>query len=491
MKGGIRPVGSALFLALASILIVVRSFPAQGFPELPDDASPGSGEVIACNPPGVEGAARCGVFRVWEDREAQAGSTLDIVFVILDALEVDERQPDPVVLLPGGPGQPLVAGAAFTSDGFRAARRHRDILLIDVRGVGRSEPLSCDVPFPGGLRSRFDALFPIDHAEACRDELATRARLDLYTTASSVDDIEEIRRWLGYDRVNLDGSSYGTRVAQIYMRRHPEAIRTVVLNGVAPVSEPLYVQHAALLQRALTDLIAECEGQEPCRGAYPELRSDVEAVLDRFAQGPAVVRIDGETVPFPLGGLSYAIRGLLYDRGAEIPRILSRAAAGEVQPLAEYYLERTDWVGSSDEYAGYHYSVLCAEDVAVVSDELVSTATADTFMGDRLIQAYRGVCAVWPDAELPADHWQPVRSDIPTLLLSGSRDPVTPPEGAELVSLGLTNSLSVVVPNGGHVVWGPCLESLTVELLRTASVAALDPSCVAAIPPTEFVLPRR
>ncbi len=478
-------------LAFIAVFAARRSAPQQRptFPALPADSPVGSGIVAPCTT-AAPGSSRCGVFRVAEVREgsnARSGRTIDIAFVILDALDSTQRTRDALMLLPGGPGEPLTPIAAGAAVRLRDVRRTRDILLVDVRGVGRSSPLSCNVPFPGGLRSRLGTLFPLDHAAACRDTLARRARLDAYTTASAVDDLEDLRRWLGYDALNLMGGSYGTRVAQVFMRRHPRAVRTVVLNGVGPVAEPIYVQHAFLLQRALDRLLAECRADTVCHAAYPDLQQQLAQLFERFRQGPVEVEVEGTRVPFGAGDLAYALRGLLYGRGAELPRIIHAAAGGAITPLATYYLQRTDWVGSATEYAGYHFSVLCAEDIAPLTDADVARHTRGTFMGAHLINGYRAVCRQWPHARLPASHWTPVASDVPTLLLSGGRDPVTPPEGADSVAAHLTRKLHVVVPNGGHGVWNTCISRMVTHLITTASLDGVDTSCVAAAPPTRFV----
>jgi pimeloyl-ACP methyl ester carboxylesterase len=132
---------------------------------------------------------------------------------------------------------------------------------------------------------------------------------------------------------------------------------------------------------------------------------------------------------------------------------------------------------------------LCAEDIAVLTDDDGAAATGGTFMGSHLSDAYRAVCEDWPEAIMPAEHWRDVRSDVPTLLLSGARDPVTPPEGADRVARGLTRSLHVVVPNGGHGVGGACVGGLVLALLRSGTVEGLDPSCIEAVPPTRFSSP--
>ena len=479
--------------ALLGLLCAAAARPAHAqdltFPELPAEARVHSGVTIPCTVPNLLGSARCGVFRVWEDREAQRGRTIDIAFVVLAALDSTQRAADAIVLLPGGPGQAFTDGTvAGRSNAMRALREQRDVVLVDVRGVFRSAGLSCTVPFPGGFRSRFGTMFPLDHAAACRDDLAQRADLEKYTTAASVDDLEDLRHWLGYPQVNLMGTSYGTRVGQVYMRRHPQSIRTVVLNGVAPVWEPLYVQHASLLQRALDRLVGECRDDAECHAAYPDLDARLIRLLARFEGGPVPVSVNGEEVDFSSGDLAYALRGMLYARAAELPRMIHSAADGPLDALVEYYVQRTDWVGGPDGETGYHYSVLCAEDIDPLTDAEVAKATAGTFMRDHLITGYRNVCRVWPHATMPAEHWQPVRSDIPTLLLSGSRDPVTPPEGGAAVAQYLPRSVHVVVPNGGHGVGGACVGAMTLSLIENGNLDGVDTACIVAVPRTPFVV---
>jgi pimeloyl-ACP methyl ester carboxylesterase len=485
-----RAIGTGLVALACGVAPGAGSAQPLTFPALSASEPAGAGVTAPCTAPNLVGAARCGVFRVPESRDVQdGGRTIDIAFVVLEALEPARRLNDPLVLLPGGPNEAFTPGAEGRSRQFADLRRRRDVLLVDVRGVGRSAPLSCDVPYPAGLASRFGALFPIDHLAACQETLASRARLDQYTTATSVDDIEELRRWLRYDAFNLVGGSYGTRAAQVYMRRHPKAVRTAVLNGVAPVADRLYVQHARLLQRALDRLLAECRADGACRAAYPDLDSALGRLLARVRRAPQPVSARGARLPFGAGDLAYALRGLLYGRGADLPAMITAAAAGPLEPLAEYYLQRTDWVANADGHAGYHFSVLCAEDIAPTTDEDVARETAGTFMGGHLIENYRAACRTWPHASLPASHFTPVASAVPTLLLSGSRDPVTPPEGAEAVAAHLSRHLHVIVPNGGHGVGGPCIERMVGHLVTTGGLAGIDTSCVAKAPPTVFRVP--
>ena len=304
-----------------------------------------------------------------------------------------------------------------------------------------------------------------------------------------MDDLEELRQWLNYTALNLIGGSYGTREIQVYLRRHPGSIRTVILKGVAPLFAPIYVHHARGLQQALDELIRECAAQADCAAAYPHFGKTVDEVLSRVRRDPPKVEVAGETVRFGPGELGYALRGLLYARAAEVPALLTDARRGAWQPLADYYLQRTDWVAEPAGEAGMHFSVLCAEDIAYTSPEQIEELTAETFLGDHLIGGYADLCREWPHAKLPPSFWEPVPSDVPALLISGSRDPVTPPAGGAAVAAHLPNSLHIVVPGAGHHFLGPCFNRIESRFLDAGTVRGLDTSCIEKRPPTDFVLP--
>jgi len=460
---------------LLCLFLLPLAAEGQQFPRLAPEGAAGTGEMRPCDLPGLTEPAHCGVYRVWEDRTKHSGRTIDLAFVVLPALDTDQPPGDVILPLPGGPGQAMIQIAAGLAGA--AHLRTRDILLVDVRGVGRSQSLDCP-DFEIDVADRFGTVFPLEHVRMCRDALAERARLDLYTTALSVDDLEELRIWLGYEAVNLTGGSYGTRVAQVYMRRHPDAIRTVVLNSVAPVFELGYVQMARSLKRSLDLVVSDCESAADCAASYPQLRRQLDGVLERFERGPVEVTVDGSTVEFTKGDFSYGLRGLLYGRAQDVPDVIRRAAEDDFETIASYYLQRSGWVGSQGGEAGYHFSALCGEDILPLTDAMVEEASTDTFMGDHLIAGYREVCDLWGVTPLPDSFWEPVQSDLPVLIISGEFDPVTPPAWGDAVAEYLPNSVHVVVPGGGHGSRNACTNSLEAHLLEDASVRRLDTACI-------------
>ena len=246
--------------------------------------------------------------------------------------------------------------------------------------------------------------------------------------------------------------------------------------------------HARGLQNALDELVDECLADSRCSDSYPDLREDLEKILARVRTDPPEVLAEGETVRFGPGELGYALRGLLYRRAEEIPSLVDGAARGDWQPLADYYLQRSGWVGEEGGEAGMHFSVLCAEDISHLDRETIERETAGTFLGDYLVGGYADVCEVWPHARLDPSFWEPVASDVPVLLLSGNRDPVTPPPGAEAVAERLSNRLHIVLSGAGHGFFGSCVRAIRQQFVETASVEGLDTSCLEERPPTEFVL---
>ncbi len=214
-------------LTLASAAWTQEGPPPPVFPKLPAAMPAGSGMIQPCLEE-LEGQVRCGRYRVYEDRAQRSGRTIDLAFVIADALDASAGHGDAITYFFGGPGSSVTRAAGFLIPAHSALRQTRDLLLLDFRGVGASRALDCHVPYPGGVESRFGEIFPLDHVVACRDRLAERARLDLYTSNVNMDDLDELRAWLNYTALNLIGGSYGTREIQVYLRRHGESARTAI-----------------------------------------------------------------------------------------------------------------------------------------------------------------------------------------------------------------------------------------------------------------------
>ncbi len=470
-----RPSRLWLAVGLAALALAACT---QGGP------SASGGRKLALTPCRLEGLAsqaQCGTYEVFEDRAAKSGRKLPLRVVVVPALAA-QPEPDPLVLLAGGPGQ--AASRVQVLLALERIRRKRDIVLVDQRGTGDSNPLECEPhPLEAGLAARFDDSGAVEKLRRCREGWAADVRH--YTTPNAMDDLDEVRAALGYDKVNLWGVSYGTRAALVYLRQHPQRVRTAILDGVAPMGLYLPLNAPRDGQQALEKLLAHCEKDAACAKAYPDLRPRTEALLARLAAEPARVR-----VPHPRTGVPEELVltrraflselfGLLYspEVASLVPLMLDRSARGDWAPFVALSVGLSEGQRRTMSH-GLYYAVVCAEDAPFFDAAAVEREAKGTWFGPDMGLETLAFCEGWPRGTLPQGYREPVKSDVPTLLLSGELDPVTPPAWAEEAKRTLSRGLHVVVPGVGHNTLGAdCARSLMAEVLERGSVEGLTPSC--------------
>jgi pimeloyl-ACP methyl ester carboxylesterase len=450
--------------------------------------------MAPCPIPDTEAEARCGTYTVWENRALAAGRTIDINIIVIPALSESPR-PDPIVPLSGGPGGAATTGVrGWARSSFR---RDRDIVLVDQRGTGKSNPLYCQVAVEGDLQSYLDPAFTAEKFARCRERLEPLADLTQYTTPIFADDLHEILLAFGYDKVNLTGGSYGTRAALVYMRRHPETVRTAVLNGVAPIAfrNPLY--HAYESQKALELTFGGCAAEPDCHTAFPNLEQEFAELIERLEREPAQVTLPhpetGEQVTLSMSRYAFAeaLRTSMYylNVARAVPLLIHRAYEADYAFFVDLGLRNNMAIVDALAF-GMLLSVTCPEDLSRIDEDEIAALTDGTFLGDHRVRNQLAACSVWPARELPAGYGEPVSVEVPTLLLSGTIDPVTSPRwGAEAAS-HLPNSLHLVVP-AAHGAGGPCISTIRHEFLEKGSVEGLDTSCVSEISLPPFNLPGR
>lgn len=460
------------------------------------------GAQIATTPcvvEGVTGDVQCARYAVFEDRAAKSGRKIDLDITVLRATE-RPRERDPLFVLAGGPGQAASRLADYLARTFAEIRRHRDIVLVDLRGTGSSHSLACpELATPRQDGTLDDDWLPPDGVRRCRERLERNANLRLYTTEIAMADLDEVRAALGYGEINLYGTSYGTRAAQVYMRDFPRHVRSATLKGVVAQSTTAPATHAVDGERAWQGLVARCRADAACRAAYPRLDTDFRSVIARLEKSPATVVAsgqDGRAVRLTLsrGLFGEAFRNVLYDPrlAARAPAMVFAFARGDFSPIADIaYLTRI--LTGSEISAGFFLSVTCTEDVPYLDFGAASKAAASTFGGDYRLQQQRRACDLWPRGRLMQPRGAAVTSIAPVLLLSGEQDPVTPPERAEEVADHLPNGRHVIVQNNGHALgsFAKCGERLMAALIEAKSVATLDVSCASGIPPVPFVIEER
>jgi len=496
----LRAFPGGIFLALTVLLGVMglTTSASNAAGQQPDAMPPARLALEPCRLPGLEEEARCGTYEVYEDREARKGRKLRLKVAVLPALTANPAS-EPLFFLAGGPGQAATAQATFVAQVFAKVRRERDIVLVDQRGTGSSHALNCDLPGDDeNLQGYLGEMLPVEAIQACRVHLERAADLTLYTTPVAMDDLDEIRAALGYGRINLYGTSYGTRAALVYLRRYPEHVRSVILKGVAPMNFIMLLHYARDAQRALELLFEDCTADQACRTAFPELRWEFHAVLARLEKGPVRVEIPhpstDKRVPLAVSRAVFAetLRNMLYSPAvaSQVPLFIHRAFENDFAPFVELSLKLTRALAEQVSL-GMFLSVTCAEDIALIASEDVARETQGTFLGDYRVRQQMQACKVWPRGKLPPGYRDPVHSEAPALIISGGLDPVTPPRWGEEAARYLPNSLHVVIPKGGHPFAGllGCVDNLMAEFISKGSIAGLDTSCAGQIRRPPFVLP--
>jgi pimeloyl-ACP methyl ester carboxylesterase len=435
--------------------------------------------------------AYCGTLAVFEDRMAAASRRIDLAVVVLPALS-DEQRPDPLLFLAGGPGQGAARMAAPVGAAFARVRRHRDIVLVDQRGTGRSHPLEC----PSAIET-LEALFTADEdpsarVRACLEHLDADVRH--YTTVPAMDDLDAVRAWLGYERVNLYGGSYGTRAALVYLRRHERHVRSVVLDGAAPTAMRLPLFAARDADRALARLLGDCDADAACAAAYPGMTHRIRALLARLERRPPEVRLAHprtgavETVRVTARAVAGVIFGALYSpaTASVLPLLIDAAERGDFQGLTALAVAADT---SENMSVGMQLSVLCSEDAPRISLEDVARETTGRTFGTWLVADQLNACDAWPRAVVDPSYYDPVTSGVPTLILSGDVDPVTPPSWGEEVARHLPRSRHLVAPATGHGVAATgCGARLIADFLEAGIADGLDAGCLSMLRRPPFFL---
>ena len=401
-----------------------------------------------------------------------------------------KKKNDPIVILAGGPGMGAQLTYSITPFAFSRVRRDRDILLIDQRGTGNSTPLHCagaaEDPF-AAWQDSLDIQPFLSMTATCRDTLLKSHDLRAFTTSRAVRDLDEIRSRLGYDALNLYGVSYGTRVAQHYARVFPTRVRSMVLDGVVAPQTILGPDIAIDAQTAVEGIFKRCRENADCAKAFGDPAGTLREVQSALRRKPTPI-----SLPHPQTGKEFSIdlsashlatvvRLSSYDPylSAMLPLVLHQARSADYRPLASLFLMTAS--GLSQSLAmGMHHSVACSEDYPRFSQSrLDRKALEASYLGPMIFDGISAICKDWPRGEVDKGFSEPLKSDIPTLLLSGTLDPVTPASNAALVAKTLRNSRHIVIKNSGHGQLGiPCIDRVFRDFFTNPDPKTLDATCL-------------
>ncbi len=437
-------------------------------------------ELTPCGEsPGIE----CGTFEVWEDRESRSGRKIDVFVKVMRATGSDPA-PDPYLYFAGGPGGSV---SNMPPEMFEELRKRRDIVLVDQRGTGKSHPLACPGWSEKTPQQLLDPYLLEDDVVACRDALTEIADPRQYTTWNFVDDVADVIKALGYDKVNLHGASYGTKPVQVFLRRHPEHVRSAVLHGVSLLGEKYPLAFPFTAERVFDRFVAACNADDKCHGVHGDPGEHLKTVLKRFEGGPVSLNWKGQTLSLSRDTMMEGIRHLMYGaRGtAMLPRLLHQAAVdNDYTDLVNLIIELEGSMAMNEGqgwYSGLWLSVSCSEGAQLITEEELRRAEQDTLFGRYRPQRHAIACALWPKGEMPQGFVDPVVSDAPVLILSGSLDPATANENGDAVARHLKNSLHLIAAEGHGATDWECSDGIVNAFIEKGTTEGIDASCLSVV----------
>jgi len=450
--------------------------------------------------------AECGAFRVYENRAAHAGRTIELGFILLKAQHPSGRM---IYLNPGGPGGLTTIYASVLTGkqpptymkALWILRDRYDILLLDNRGIGESHSLDCSTIYSqANPAPYYMELWPSTALRACREREARISNLSQYVTDNAVDDLNDLRAELGYRKIVLFGDSGGTYFSLMYMRRHPASVESALLNGVAPphlLIVPLPDAHAA--QLAVNNLIRECASDGECHAHFPLLEQHFAALLTRLNRGPIAITIRNESthrlqqVLLSKEVFADRMRQALYSSGfgKYVPLAVEDAYRGNDLALGELIDSVTLFFAHILD-TGANLSYTCAEYVPFITPAMMARTSAGSFMGDLRVRAQQRACAIWSVRPVPASENTIVSSTLPILMVSGTNDPASPAIFAQQELPYLPNAQLVLQRGAGHTDDSDCTVGLEVDFILAHSARGLDAASCAGSwhrPPFVYSLP--
>ncbi|HEX2914495.1 MAG TPA: alpha/beta fold hydrolase [Chloroflexia bacterium] len=425
----------------------------------------------------------CGNLVVPEDRHQPAGRKIQLHVAIVKSSSLNPA-PDPVIFLQGGPGSSAIDVVFMLAPQLEPVLQQRDIIVFDQRGAGFSQPsLACSE----------------DDLEQCRSRLVSEGiNLAAYNTTENAADVNDLRLALGYRQVNLLGGSYGTRLALSVMRNHPAGLRSVILDSVVPPQLHYHAETVRNFETVLNNLFNACAVDTACNQKYPELKTVFYNLVQTLNAQPGSVQVSipdrqinftsqvsGDELVQLVWGYLYYPEAIIY-----LPEMIYETSQGGYEVLAELLKVRASMPDSTSR--GMYLSVECTGQVSIESRVEVAKACSELnpVIRDGVCEEYLQIfdtCDVWAVPRADSEEFEPVKSPIPTLILSGYFDPATPPQYVPQVTQALSQHYNYIIPDGGHGVvrTSSCAVSIAEGFLNNHATAP-DSNCLKQIKPLEF-----
>jgi pimeloyl-ACP methyl ester carboxylesterase len=456
--------------------------------------------MVACTIGGgisnVGSAGLCGTLAVPEDPTNPSGRWINLRVGLIPAA-IETPEPDALFALAGGPGDAGTEVFGWLPVLFARVHATRDIVLVDQRGTGSSNPLLLPLPPDTSAASNADAETQL--VTWVNEWLASlEADPRQYTSTVAADDLDAVREALGYERIDLYGPSYGATLAQYYLRQYPDRVRVAIMDGGTPLDVPVFEHMAASSQGALDLVIARCESDAACRAAFPDLSGEWAALQTALGHGVETDIIDpstGQPGTVTLEMLGPGIHQALLDpaTAGRLPLAIHLAHQGEWARVAEAFADAPS--GGQGDMLAMAQIILCSEAWARFDGAEVERLGAGSFAlpMERANAAARArICGVFPAGVVPADDAAPVVTDVPILWLAADGDPQDPPSNLLSVPAQQPNARIAVMPAQQHTVGHVgCAPDVIAEFLETGSVVDLDTTCIeeAEVPGLAFLLP--
>jgi pimeloyl-ACP methyl ester carboxylesterase len=481
-----------LLVSLLSIINITSASNTDSNEETIFNKQESKGLLKDCHLDGIREQVKCGSLQVPENYTLEEGVQISINFAVLPAID-NTNNKTPLLFLAGGPGQAAVELAAGLRVAFNEIRKTRDIILVDQRGTGKSHALECEeISVDQNVYQIVPEDFSKQEIKDCIAEFT--GDLSQYNSENAIRDFDAVREVLGHKKINIYGGSYGTRAGLVYMRMFPDSLRSVILDSVGPIEVPigLFGQSSA---QSFKLVLEHCQQEEACNNAYPNLADEFKQLMDRLGDRPVTLDIPhprlGTNTEFVISQSKMfgIIFQQLYSVSSRnlIPLIIHQAYLKNYMPLAGL-IATTD--GVQMVYTGLLFNITCNEDFPKITEQMSAKDANNSFSGDNSQLAFKKACGIWPKYRPNEAFYQAVTADIPTLILSGGLDPVTPPSNGDFSAATIPNSHHIVVDNVSHNVatsTGTCGVLIINEFLSRLTPKTLDETCLEDVPMESFM----
>ena len=445
------------------------------------------------------GSGFCFRFSVPENRKTRNGRQLQLYVVYLPPYS--KRKLDAITPLAGGPGEGSATDMQgyFSKSDVRLLRVRHALLFIDARGTGLSDPIGC---FTGWRDAQTYLtmpvpLLPLNELRKCRSSLSARADIEQYNSVAEADDVDDIRAALGIRKLTLLGFSAGSLTAQMYLRRHTQYVRAIVMGGIETPDFHHPAPSARARQIALDAVFSACSKDDDCNSHFPNLSDDYLAALRIARSHPINVSVSeaGPRVEISYAVFADRLGVMLYSRAdvSKIPDVIHQAASGNWSSFARvaladsmaFYSPTDSTVQSVGISKGMYLSSVCSEGVPFILQAEVTQAR-DTFTGQTRIDAYRQACEIWNVRSAAQDFTDPVTSSVPTLMISNRFDPACPWWIARAMLRNWSNARQVTDLSFGHLDDWDCIKGMTIQFIDSLKPGSIATACATNPPRIHF-----